>query len=90
MCVTAAMVTLGAKPGWRQRLPAGLPELSEALLLAAGEYPFTDRALRFSRRPLAVGLASLGEIGLGREDVYIANVVKCRPPKNRDPRPDEG
>lgn len=31
----------------------------------------------------------LGEIGLGREDVYIANVVKCRPPKNRDPRPDE-
>jgi DNA polymerase len=31
----------------------------------------------------------LGEIGLRREDVYIANVVKCRPPKNRDPRPDE-
>ena len=31
----------------------------------------------------------LGEIGLHREDVYIANVVKCRPPKNRDPRPDE-
>ena len=31
----------------------------------------------------------LGEISLRREDVYIANVVKCRPPKNRDPRPDE-
>ncbi len=31
----------------------------------------------------------LGEIGLERSDVYIANVVKCRPPKNRDPRPDE-
>jgi len=31
----------------------------------------------------------LGEIGLDRSDVYIANVVKCRPPKNRDPRPDE-
>lgn len=31
----------------------------------------------------------LGEIRLGREDVYIANVVKCRPPGNRDPRPDE-
>ena len=27
----------------------------------------------------------LGEIGLRREDVYIANVVKCRPPGNRDP-----
>lgn len=31
----------------------------------------------------------LGEIGLERSDVYIANVVKCRPPGNRDPRPDE-
>ena len=31
----------------------------------------------------------LGEIGLGRDEVYIANVVKCRPPGNRDPRPDE-
>lgn len=26
---------------------------------------------------------------LRREDVYIANIVKCRPPKNRDPQPDE-
>lgn len=31
----------------------------------------------------------LGEIGLSREAVYIANVVKCRPPGNRDPRQDE-
>ncbi len=31
----------------------------------------------------------LGEIGLVRDDVYIGNVVKCRPPGNRDPRPDE-
>ncbi|GMQ92594.1 MAG: hypothetical protein BMS9Abin12_0070 [Acidimicrobiia bacterium] len=31
----------------------------------------------------------LGEIELQRKDVYIANVVKCRPPRNRDPRPDE-
>jgi DNA polymerase len=31
----------------------------------------------------------LGEIGLRRDDVYIANVVKCRPPGNRDPLPDE-
>lgn len=28
-------------------------------------------------------------IGLEREKVYIANVVKCRPPDNRDPKPDE-
>jgi uracil-DNA glycosylase len=31
----------------------------------------------------------LSEIGLERADVYIANVVKCRPPGNRDPEPDE-
>jgi uracil-DNA glycosylase len=31
----------------------------------------------------------LNEIGLAREQVYIANTVKCRPPNNRDPLPDE-
>ncbi len=31
----------------------------------------------------------LAGIGLTRADVYIANVVKCRPPDNRDPAPDE-
>jgi uracil-DNA glycosylase family 4 len=31
----------------------------------------------------------LGEIGLTREEVYIANILKCRPPGNRDPLPDE-
>jgi uracil-DNA glycosylase len=31
----------------------------------------------------------LSEIGLDRSDAYIANVLKCRPPGNRDPRPDE-
>ena len=29
------------------------------------------------------------EIGLSRAEVYIANVLKCRPPGNRDPAPDE-
>lgn len=31
----------------------------------------------------------LGIINLKREDVYIANIVKCRPPQNRDPLPEE-
>jgi uracil-DNA glycosylase len=31
----------------------------------------------------------LGEIGLTRADVFIANVLKCRPPGNRDPLPQE-
>ena len=31
----------------------------------------------------------INSMGLDRKDVYITNVVKCRPPGNRDPRPDE-
>jgi DNA polymerase len=31
----------------------------------------------------------LAQIGMARGDVYIANVLKCRPPGNRDPQPDE-
>ena len=31
----------------------------------------------------------LAGIGLGRQDVFVANVLKCRPPGNRDPQPDE-
>jgi DNA polymerase len=31
----------------------------------------------------------LGEIGLERQDVFVANTLKCRPPDNRDPHPNE-
>lgn len=31
----------------------------------------------------------LNTVGIRREEVYITNVVKCRPPNNRDPEPDE-
>jgi DNA polymerase len=31
----------------------------------------------------------LGAIGVKREDVYITNIVKCRPPENRNPKSDE-
>ena len=31
----------------------------------------------------------LRDAGLCRDDVYISNIVKCRPPGNRDPKPDE-
>ena len=31
----------------------------------------------------------LAAVGISREDVYIANILKCRPPHNRDPLPEE-
>jgi len=31
----------------------------------------------------------LGNVGLDRDDVFITNIVKCRPPENRDPRKEE-
>ncbi len=49
---------------------------------ARGE-PFVGRSGKLLDRLLAE------EVGVTRADCYIANVVKCRPPDNRDPRPDE-
>src|SRR5438128_6106346 len=45
-------------------------------------YPFVGQAGKLLDKLLA-------GIGLTRADVYIANVLKCRPPGNRDPQPDE-
>jgi uracil-DNA glycosylase len=45
-------------------------------------YPFVGQAGKLLDRLLA-------GIGLTRDDVYIANCLKCRPPGNRDPVPDE-
>lgn len=44
--------------------------------------PFVGAAGQFLSELLAAG-------GLKRDDVYICNVLKCRPPSNRDPSPDE-
>ena len=44
--------------------------------------PFVGQAGKLLDRLLA-------GIGLEREEVYVANVLKCRPPGNRDPQPDE-
>lgn len=45
--------------------------------------PFVGRAGKLLDKMLAA-------INLNRNDVYIANIVKCRPPENRDPLPVEG
>ncbi len=49
-----------------------------------------DRAGRpFVGRAGDLLVRMLGTVGWRREDVFITNVVKCRPPDNRDPEPDE-
>lgn len=64
----------------------------DAEIMFIGEAAGRNEALL--RRPF-VGLAGklvdkqLEAIGIPRKEVYISNVVKCRPPDNRDPEPEE-
>lgn len=64
----------------------------DARVLIVGEAPGKNEDLQ--GKPF-VGAAGkyldelLGIAGLKREDVYIANVLKCRPPGNRNPKPEE-
>lgn len=63
-----------------------------ARLMFVGEAPGKNEDLKGEPFVGAAGKLLdelLTSIGLARSDVYIANVLKCRPPGNRDPRPDE-
>lgn len=63
-----------------------------ARLMVVGEGPGSEedrRGLPFVGPAGELLTKILGAIGLSRDEVYIANVVKCRPPGNRDPAPDE-
>ena len=61
-------------------------------LLIVGEGPGHDEDIQgepFVGRSGQLLDRMLAAIGIAREQVYITNIVKCRPPNNRDPRPDE-
>ena len=63
-----------------------------ARLVFVGEGPGKDEDLQgkpFVGRAGELLTRIIEAIDLTREEVYIANIVKCRPPNNRDPRPDE-
>lgn len=63
-----------------------------AELMIVGEAPGEEedrQGLPFVGRSGHLLTGTLGKIGLNREDIFIANIVKCRPPKNRDPLPGE-
>jgi DNA polymerase len=64
----------------------------QARLMIIGEAPGADEdrlGEPFVGRAGQLLNAMLAAIGLAREQVYIANIVKCRPPGNRDPHADE-
>ena len=65
---------------------------ADADLMFIGEAPGRDedqQGIPFVGRSGKLLNQLLGEIGLNREDVFIANVLKCRPPDNRNPAPVE-
>ena len=61
-------------------------------LMFVGEAPGADEDIQgepFVGRAGQLLTKIIGAIGMTRGDVYIANVIKCRPPQNRNPEPDE-
>ena len=61
---------------------------ADADLLFIGEAPGSDEdrdGVPFVGRAGKLLTQLLGEVGIAREDVFIANVLKCRPPDNRNP-----
>ena len=85
-------------PCTRCRLHAGRTKLvfgvgnPDADLMFVGEAPGRDEdreGIPFVGRAGQLLTRIIEAIDLRREDVYIANVIKCRPPDNRNPEPDE-
>ena len=64
----------------------------KARLMFVGEAPGADedvQGLAFVGKAGQLLTKIIEAIGLSRDDVFIANVIKCRPPDNRNPEPDE-
>lgn len=65
---------------------------SDADLMLVGEAPGAEedrQGLPFVGRSGTLLTRLLADAGLPREDVFITNTLKCRPPENRNPRPEE-
>ena len=85
-CERGKLFTLGRK---QIVFGAGNPN---ADLMFVGEAPGADedeQGVPFIGRAGQLLTKIIESIGLSRDDVYIANVIKCRPPGNRNPEPDE-
>ena len=85
-CTRCKLHTLGRK---QVVFGVGNPD---ADLMFVGEAPGADEDIQgmpFVGRAGQLLTKMIEAIGLRRDDVYIANVIKCRPPGNRNPEPDE-
>jgi DNA polymerase len=92
LAVEASGCTRCALAGGRTQVVFGMGDPS-ADLMFVGEGPGAEedrQGLPFvGRSGQLLDRLLLEETGLTRDTCYIANVVKCRPPDNRDPKPDE-
>ena len=85
-CTRCKLHTLG-----RQQIVFGVGN-PQAELMFVGEAPGADEDVQgvpFVGRAGQLLTKIIEAIALTRDDVYIANVIKCRPPQNRNPEPDE-
>jgi DNA polymerase len=85
-CTRCKLHTLG-----RRQVVFGVGN-PNADLMFVGEAPGADedeQGIPFVGRAGQLLTKIIEAIGLTRDDVYIANVIKCRPPNNRNPEPDE-
>ena len=85
-CTRCKLATLG-----RRQVVFGVGN-PEADLMFVGEAPGADEDIQgepFVGRAGQLLTKMIQAMGFAREEVYIANVVKCRPPENRNPEPDE-
>jgi uracil-DNA glycosylase family 4 len=91
--VASEVIVCRKCPLWKSRKNAVPGEgNSESSVMFVGEAPGQSEDVE--GRPF-VGAAGkfletlLSEVSLSRNDVFICNIVKCRPPRNREPMPDE-
>jgi len=85
-CTRCKLATLG-----RKQVVFGVGNMN-ADLMFVGEAPGADEDVQgvpFVGRAGQLLTKMIEAMGFSRDDVYIANVVKCRPPENRNPEPDE-
>lgn len=85
-CTRCKLHTLG-----RRQVVFGVGSMT-AEIMFVGEAPGADEDVQgvpFVGKAGQLLTKMIGAMGLRRDDVYIANVLKCRPPGNRNPEPDE-